>query len=89
VSDHHRIVLALEAQLPALREVDFGRHDIWWRYRNTWKQSCVSVRFTVVCLFIVIFQIRGQDRLALPCLASMNDGAYIEWANFRPFVPDN
>ncbi|KAJ7712251.1 hypothetical protein B0H14DRAFT_3524117 [Mycena olivaceomarginata] len=35
---HHRIVLALEAQFPALREVDFGRHGVWWRYRSTWSQ---------------------------------------------------
>ncbi|KAJ7325819.1 hypothetical protein DFH08DRAFT_941138 [Mycena albidolilacea] len=32
---HHRIVLALEAQLPTLREVDFGRHGVWWRCRST------------------------------------------------------
>ncbi|KAJ7312547.1 hypothetical protein DFH08DRAFT_1044083, partial [Mycena albidolilacea] len=36
---HHRVVLALEAQLPALREVDFGRYSTWWRYRNTWRPS--------------------------------------------------
>ncbi|KAJ7800931.1 hypothetical protein B0H14DRAFT_2615771 [Mycena olivaceomarginata] len=32
----HRIVLALETQLPALRELDFGEGSVWWRYRDTW-----------------------------------------------------
>jgi hypothetical protein len=48
---HHRIVLALEAQFPALREVDFGRHGVWWRYRSTWSQLCVSTQLTFVWLF--------------------------------------
>ncbi|KAJ7894295.1 hypothetical protein B0H14DRAFT_3427067 [Mycena olivaceomarginata] len=34
--DWHRIVLALETQLPALRELDFGEGSVWWRYHDTW-----------------------------------------------------
>ncbi|KAJ7791813.1 hypothetical protein B0H14DRAFT_3500064 [Mycena olivaceomarginata] len=36
--DWHRIVLALETQLPALREMDFGEGSVWWRYRDTWTE---------------------------------------------------
>ncbi|KAF7342383.1 hypothetical protein MVEN_01827200 [Mycena venus] len=38
-ADHHRVVLALERQLPALRELNFGKSTIWRRHRNTWTQG--------------------------------------------------
>ncbi|KAJ7099742.1 hypothetical protein C8R44DRAFT_988590 [Mycena epipterygia] len=40
--DHHRIILALEAQIPALREVEFADEDgissVWIRERGVWIQ---------------------------------------------------
>ncbi|KAJ7776220.1 hypothetical protein B0H16DRAFT_1003023 [Mycena metata] len=35
--DGHRLVLALERQLPALRELELSDRT-WWRYRDTWTE---------------------------------------------------
>ncbi|KAK7000642.1 hypothetical protein R3P38DRAFT_3616434 [Favolaschia claudopus] len=38
VEDEHRSILALERQLPTLRELDFGERRVWRLYRTVWTQ---------------------------------------------------
>ncbi|KAK7042818.1 hypothetical protein R3P38DRAFT_3260751 [Favolaschia claudopus] len=48
VEDEHRIILALETQLPTLRELDFGERRVWRLYRTMWTQISSGAKIASV-----------------------------------------